>query len=111
MHSDEHASRPRDLVLLLLLPSFPQVFLLVSLGMLRKRKMTIWMVRLLGVGGQLPFDSRLGRSYTLGRTYRFTYKRKAIVMLTHVTCMEVTPGSMRIHCVTRDQPKYIVGTY
>jgi hypothetical protein len=24
-------------------------------------------------------------------------------MLTHVTCMDVTPGSMRIHCVTSDQ--------
>jgi hypothetical protein len=35
---------------------------------------------------------------------RGTYKRKAIVMLTHVTCMEVTPGSRRIHCVTGDQP-------
>ena len=28
-----------------------------------------------------------------------------MVMLTHVTCMEVTPGSMRIHCVTSDQPQ------
>jgi hypothetical protein len=30
-------------------------------------------------------------------------------MLTHVTCMDVTPGSMRIHCVTRYQPKVYRG--
>ena len=39
----------------------------------------------------------------LGWTDGETYKRKAIVMLTHVTCMEVTPGRMRIHCVTGNQ--------
>jgi hypothetical protein len=57
-HSDEHAFRPKDSVLLLSLPSFPQVFLLVSLGMTRKRVRTILMVGLLGVGDQLPFGSR-----------------------------------------------------
>ena len=58
MHSDEHAFRPKDSVLFLSLPSFPQAFLLVSLGMTRKRVRTILMVGLLGVGDQLPFGSR-----------------------------------------------------